>query len=424
MDRFDIRRVAMGLTAYSIERQGGWERQRPEGAPTWQEQRRFWTDAILQGMAKLDGLMPDPKLMEQYDLELKQAQDRYFFTPATRQTQKDTIRELRRFVAALEATGDDRRRQVSVVRDLLEDMSLHRNWWNGKSNGLDQAYSEADRALIRMTAQMPIRFTRIVLGEEAGLHWASGFVSGSVTDEEAVRQTAVYQDAVRKYPEIPNWPALCTVYVGRDLPCALGTVDASDFDLEIMNRTGDRFLNEQGINWAGGSCQMTIAATPELTASAEMQTEKQTEEQSSRLQGSRPLEPDDFTVYEYSSSGDGYLTFRLELMTDEKTAFGRQLSSEQENSCIMIYATYDETKSQVHNTLDVELQFPCYKTWFYCELSPAIKDALKQKIDDFCVESYGEHLSELSAKNWDGPSMLQMGSALTETGPSMSPAMG
>ena len=90
----------------------------------------------------------------------------------------------------------------------------------------------------------------------------------------------------------------------------------------------------------------------------------------------------------------------------------------------MIYATYDETKSQVHNTLDVELQFPCYKTWFYCELSPAIKDALKQKIDDFCVESYGEHLSELSAKNWDGPSMLQMGSALTETGPSMSPAMG
>ena len=121
MDRFDIRRVAMGLTAYAIERQGGWERQRPEGAPTWQEQRRFWTNAILQGMARLDGLMPDPKLMEQYDLELEQAQGCYFFTPATRQTQKDTIRELRRFVAALEATGDDRRRQVNVVRELLED---------------------------------------------------------------------------------------------------------------------------------------------------------------------------------------------------------------------------------------------------------------------------------------------------------------
>ena len=299
MNRFDIRRVAMGLTAYAVERQNGCERHLvgassisltppqaagfahsaapplpiesaalgfdgapTKGAPPWREQRRLWTDAILQGMARLDGLTPDPKLMEQYDLELRQAQGCYFFTPATRQTQKDTIRELRRFVAALEAAGDDRRRQVNVVRELLEDMSLHPHWWDGKDNGLDLACDEADRALVRMTAQMPIRFTRILLGGDAGPHWASGFVSGCVRDAEAVRQTAVYQDALRDYPEITSWPALCTVYAGRNLPTALGTADASDFDLEIMNRTGDRFLDERGVRWLGGPYQMTIAAAP------------------------------------------------------------------------------------------------------------------------------------------------------------------
>ena len=181
MDRFDIRHVAMGLTAYAIERQHSYERHQPESTQPWAERRRLWTDAILQGMARLDGLMPDPKLMEQYDLELEQARGCYFTVPATQQMQKDTIRELRRFVATLEATGDDRRRQVNVVRELLEDMSLHPHWWNGKDNGLDLARDEADRALVRMTAQIPIRFTRVILGGDAGPHWAGGFVSGSVT---------------------------------------------------------------------------------------------------------------------------------------------------------------------------------------------------------------------------------------------------
>ena len=262
MDRFDIRRVAMGLTAYAVERQNGCERHQPEGTPVWQEQRRLWTDAILQGMARLDGLTPDPKLMEQFDLELEQARGCHFTVPATQQIQKDTIRELRRFVATLEATGDDRRRQVNVVRELVEDMSLHPHWWNGKDNGLDCTRDETDRALVRMTAQMPIRFTRIVLGGDAGPYWAGGFVSGSVTDEDAVKKPTVYQEAIRKYPEVAEWPALCTVYTGRGLHTALGTVDASNFDLEIMNRIGDRFLDERGVRWLGGPYQMTIAAAP------------------------------------------------------------------------------------------------------------------------------------------------------------------
>ena len=51
MDKFDVRRVAMGLTAYAIERQNGFERYQPEDSPPWQEQRRFWTDAIQIGRA-------------------------------------------------------------------------------------------------------------------------------------------------------------------------------------------------------------------------------------------------------------------------------------------------------------------------------------------------------------------------------------
>lgn len=262
MSKFDIHCVAGGLTAYAIERQNSFERHQPEGEPTWQEQRRFWTDAILQGMARLDGLEPDPGWMARFDLELEQARGCYLTVPATRQMQRDTISELRRFIASLETAGGDRRRQISVARDLMEDMSLHPHWWNESGNGLDRALEEAERSLVRMTARMPIRFTRILLGGDAGPCWESGFVSGSATDEEAVRQTLVYQDAVRKHPEIADWPTLCTIYVGHGLTSALGTVDASGFDLEIMNRMGGSFVKEEGIRCVGGPYQMNLRAAP------------------------------------------------------------------------------------------------------------------------------------------------------------------
>ena len=261
MGRFNISGVARGLTTYAIERQNGWERHQPEGAPPWQAQRRLWTDAILQGMARLEEQVPDPKLMEQFDRELEQASGSAAAVPAPLQLQRGTIQNLRNFVTALEDTGDDRRRQINVVRELLEDMASHLPW-AGKSNRLDLARDEAERSLVRMTAQMPIRFTHIALGGDAGPYWASGFVSGSVTDAETVKQSAVYQGALRDHPEITNWATLCVVYVGRGLPSALGTVDASDFDLEIMNRTGDRFLDERGVRWLSGPYQMTMRGTP------------------------------------------------------------------------------------------------------------------------------------------------------------------
>ena len=261
MGKKQILVMADRLAVYAIERQNGFERYQPENAPPWQEQRRFWTDAIIQGMARLEGLTPDPGWMKQFDRRLEAARGCSAVETLPAKEQAVLIRSLSRYISALETAGGDRRRQIAVVRDLLEDMASYLPW-AGAGNGLDLARDGAERALRRMTAQMPIRFTRILLGGDAGPHWAGGFVSGSVTDGEAVKKTTVYQEAIRKYPEVAEWPALCTVYAGRGLPTALGTVDASDFDLEIINRTGDRFLDERGVRWLGGPYQMTIAAAP------------------------------------------------------------------------------------------------------------------------------------------------------------------
>ena len=147
MSRFNIPLVTEGLTAYAIERQNGWERNQPKGAPPWQEQRRLWTDAILQGMARLEGQTPDPKLMEQFDHDLEQAGGSAATVPASPQLQRATIQNLRRFVTALEDTGDDRRRQVNIVREVLEDMASHLPWAGG-NNSLDLARDEAERSQI------------------------------------------------------------------------------------------------------------------------------------------------------------------------------------------------------------------------------------------------------------------------------------
>lgn len=268
MGKFNTALVLEGLTAYAIERQNGFERRQQDGAPTWMEQRRFWTDAILRGMARLDGEEPDPKLMGQFDRELEQARSSAATVSTSPELQRDTIRELRRFISALETDGNDRRRQVDVVWKLLEDMASHLPWACG-NNGLDQARSQAEQALRRMTARMPIRFTRVLLGGDAGPHWASGYTPDSVTDEEGLRQTAIYREAVRDYPEVKSWPALCTVYTGGGQYGPAICVPASNFDLEIINRAGDDFLKERGVCWTGGSYQMAVDTAPTMDGQRE-----------------------------------------------------------------------------------------------------------------------------------------------------------
>lgn len=266
MKSFDTSLVARGLTAYAIERQKGTERHQPNGMPLWSEQRRFWTDSVLQGMARLEGLEPDPRLMEQYDQRLKDAHSCAAVETLPQKEQAALIRELTRYVSALEATGDDHRRQIAVIGELLEDMITHLPW-DYHGSGLPWARDQAESALLRMTAQIPIRFTRVLLGGERG-PCESDFVSGSVTDADAVKATALYERMSQRYPEVTEWPSICTVYVGRGLDSAWGTTDASDFDLGIMREVGDRFLNLPGIRFVGGG-ELKIPAE-ELTQGPKM----------------------------------------------------------------------------------------------------------------------------------------------------------
>lgn len=259
MNRFHILLVAEGLTTYAIERQNGIERHQPPDGPPWANRRRFWADSILQGMAKLEGCLPDPALMERYDQELREAKGRFFIVPATRDMQRDTIFYLRAYLSALEEAGGDRRLQAEVVQKLLEDMSSHPHW-TSTDNGLDRAVDDAEQVLRAMTARLPIRFTRVLLGGDDSPCWECGFVSGCVDDAEGVKATAVYERACRLHPEIKEWPVLCNTYVGGTLLFTQGSADASEYDLEIINRAGDDFLKAHRISHAGGPRQMTVPA--------------------------------------------------------------------------------------------------------------------------------------------------------------------
>ena len=263
MSSFNIALAEEGLTAYAIERQNGIERHQRQDEPPWSETRRFWIDAILQGMARLDGVRPDPKQMERFDQRLAQARGSFAAEPATVQSQKETIRELQCYLSAVEAAGDDRRRQIAVVRDLLEDMASHLPW-AGVSNGLHDAYDQSASMLRHMTARMPIRFTRILLGWETG-PCESAYVSGAVTTPEEVTDTLLFRKLSERYPEVTDWPALCVVYNGAGLDNPMGVVDASEFDLATMNEAGDCFLNLPGIRWAGGPYEMRVADSPAMT---------------------------------------------------------------------------------------------------------------------------------------------------------------
>ena len=332
--------------------------------------------------------------MRQFDQQLADARGSAATVPASLPLQKETIRNLRNFISALETAGGDRRRQINVVRELLEDMASHLPWAGGDSK-LDLARDEAESTLQRMTAQMPIRFTRILLGGDAGPHWASGYVSGSVTSAETVRQTTVYQDAIRKYPEVSSWPALCTVYVGADMRIPSGAADASSFDLEIMNRAGDSFLAQPGVCRLGGLYQMTIAAGPEMALAAEHHPSIQYPS----LQGDRPLTPEDLEIQERIGAENGRISFCLDVLADETAVFGRQLSSEDEDSYVQAYTSCNEHTGEVDGTLDVVARSPGGDEWFSCILTPETRAALREMMDRFCVEHYGERLPEQNQDN-------------------------
>ena len=255
----EIETVLEGLTTYAIERQNGCERHQPDGAPPWSVMRRFWTDAITQSMARLAGLEPDPGWMAQYDQRLWRARGYAMTEPAPLQMQKDTIRTLRKLVFSLEQAGDDRRRQTAVIRDLLDDMSLHLSW-DWRRNGVDAAREDAEQSLLRMTARLPIRFTRILLGGERG-PGETGIVGGTVIEPEEVRETELFRSLSGQHPEVAVWPAICTTYAGAG---GIGLKDADEYDLGIIREAGDRFLDLPEVKWSGCTRELKIPAEPAM----------------------------------------------------------------------------------------------------------------------------------------------------------------
>lgn len=245
MKNFDIGLVAEGLTTYAIERQNSFDRYQPQGIPSWAASRRFWTDAILQGMVRLEGGTPTPELMERFDQRLKEARGCAAVEPLSPTAQKKLVRTLRGYVSALKATGGHRGLQVAVVRELLEDMASHLSW-DSAANGLDHTRGEVDSVLLHMTARKPIHFTRILLGGDTGPA-DDDFVSGTVTDASSVRNTKLFARFSQAHPEVEEWPAIATVWLCGGQTVTAATVPANELELKIIREVGTRFLNYPGV---------------------------------------------------------------------------------------------------------------------------------------------------------------------------------
>jgi len=243
---YDTALVAEGLTAYAIERQSGFEPPQAPGRPPRGEARRFWIDAVLQGMVRLEGSPPGPELMEQFDQRLEQARGCAAVEMLPLPAQQELIRNLRNYVSALEATGEHRGLQVAAVRELFEDMAVHLPW-DSSANGLDRARDEAGSALLRMTARKPIHFTRILLGGETG-PGGEDLVPGIVTDAESVRGTGLFKRLTQEHPEVDEWPAVCTVWLCGGQEVATATRPADILELKAIREEGARFLDRPGVS--------------------------------------------------------------------------------------------------------------------------------------------------------------------------------
>lgn len=248
--------VAEGLAAYTIERQFGWERHRPDGAPPWDEVRTMWARAVL---GEMDG--ENPALIGIYNQRLKDAEGVFGAEPASLQLQRDTVKGLSEYVSALSRATGDNRREMFAVRELLDDIGSHLPW-AGSTNIQGKVLDKANRELRRKTAQQPIRFTRLLLGGERGPA-DSTFLPGLVTQADEILATDFFDDMRWRYGDYEKWPALCTVYTGGGRGQFL--YDADEFDVSIMNEAGDDFLKEPEVACLGGPYELEITCGPEMT---------------------------------------------------------------------------------------------------------------------------------------------------------------
>ena len=248
--KIDLNRAAEELTTYAAQRLVGFERQIPGNAFHHPETRNEWIRDILRGMAEVNGGDSEP-LLQAFDRRLDDAHGCFAVEMLDPACQKHVVQALRQYASALERPGDDRRGQLVRVQNLLEDMSAYLPW-DPSAIGIYPARDQVESQLRCLTAQRPICFTRVLLGGERG-PWGEDFVSGSVTDADGVRNTALFDRLTLMYPKVENWPALCTVYHGGGPSVIAASMPADELDLKIMREEGTRFLDRPGICLAGHS---------------------------------------------------------------------------------------------------------------------------------------------------------------------------
>ena len=251
--------VAEGLAAYTIERRFGWERHRPDGAPSLDAVRTMWARVVLGEMDDLDG--EQSPLLDLYNQRLKEAESIFAAEPTPLKLQSDTIQGLSEYVSTLSRTAGDNRHQIFAVRELLDDIGSHLPW-TGSADLQGKAIDQANRELRHLTARQPIRFTRLLLGGERGPA-DSTFLPGLVTQADEILATDFFEDMRWQHSDYEKWPALCTVYAGGGRGHYL--YDADKFDVGIMNEAGDDFLKEPGVVWLSGPYEMEITCGPEMT---------------------------------------------------------------------------------------------------------------------------------------------------------------
>ena len=257
---FEIWTAAEGLAAYIRDRQAGMEErhQRP-GLPPWRIARLGWAKGILLGMAARCGEEISAKALWKYlSRQTKQVRGGQAVALSTSEMRSRTIQSLDRYAAVLTQSKDDCRRHLWTVKELLEDMYLDRLWWS--TPGLSKLQDGVQHALLRITAQQPVRFTRILLGPERG-PCDSALVAGIVNTAEAVRQTEFYREMCGQYPDVREWPGICVVYGGGG---RIPVRNASEFDLAILREKGDRALDLDGIHPVSGCYELRIQAEPAL----------------------------------------------------------------------------------------------------------------------------------------------------------------
>jgi hypothetical protein len=258
------RRCIGGLGLYAIERRLGFEinQKLSAGLVPNPAKRNIQVRNMIKSLAAFWGLSEniEAEFLKPFDESLKTAQHCLASETASFGQQKEIIRGLSRYADRLPEAATDARPELLRVRSLLEDIYVYLPW-DAEKLRINPVRDHIDRTLASLTALRNILFTRVLLGAERGPAM-SGYVSGVVTDEADVLNTSLYDELREQYPEIKEWPAICTIYLG-----GYGEgkhENATELDLQIMRETGDAFLDLEGIDYCGGTYEFKAhAAQPE-----------------------------------------------------------------------------------------------------------------------------------------------------------------